>query len=250
MDDPDRRHDLVPDPAERWRSSHLLADGAHQLGVAAVIIPGSHVVLERREELMVDLDVVLAVLSDRVLLRQPDAAVLHGREHGRGHVGVVGENGGVVDQAARQQSARLDGYRSQLRLAAHHVADGVDVGHCRLFGRRADHLAVSATDRGTVRGGRQPSATDRGTVRGGRQPSATDRGTVRGGRQPSATDRGTVRGGRQPSATDRGTVRGGRQPCSPSRLEWQDRQRARSQSEPCRRHTSWAARSSRPVGQH
>eukprot|EP00976_Prorocentrum_cordatum_P115100 1195956-Prorocentrum_minimum.AAC.4 len=90
--------------------------------------------------------------SEGVDFTLTDCAVLERREHRGGHVGVVHQLGGTLEQAPRQQNARLDRHGGQLLPLVQHVADGVDVGDVCLLRRRLQ-LAAPARVEQTRQGG-------------------------------------------------------------------------------------------------
>mmetsp|Transcript_38834 Transcript_38834/g.125535 ORF Transcript_38834/g.125535 Transcript_38834/m.125535 type:complete len:549 (-) Transcript_38834:176-1822(-) len=122
---------------------------ADELGVADVVAAVRQGPLERLEVRVVHLDVVLAVQLDRLLLGEPDRAVLERCVHRRRHHRVVHQRALPGVQPVGEQLARLDRDRSELgsrrrrveRLAVDDVADGVDVRHVGLLVDRR-HLAV------------------------------------------------------------------------------------------------------------
>mmetsp|Transcript_24072 Transcript_24072/g.39890 ORF Transcript_24072/g.39890 Transcript_24072/m.39890 type:complete len:478 (+) Transcript_24072:450-1883(+) len=99
--------------------------------------------LQRAELEQVRLDVLLPVPRDGLLLAEPAAAVLEGREHGGGHQVVVHLLAGAAVQPLGQQDARAHRHGRQLQPPVQHVPHRVDVGHVGGLGRvRAQELAV------------------------------------------------------------------------------------------------------------
>ena len=80
------------------------ADELRVADVVRLVLPEAP--LERVELGVVDLEVLGAVLGDRLLLRQADRAVLERREHRRGHRVVLGLRAGTKEREMQSDSTR------------------------------------------------------------------------------------------------------------------------------------------------
>mmetsp|Transcript_32293 Transcript_32293/g.63099 ORF Transcript_32293/g.63099 Transcript_32293/m.63099 type:complete len:430 (+) Transcript_32293:174-1463(+) len=115
----------------------LLRNHADDLGVAGVVAALGDSQLERLEGSVVHLNVVSAVLRDRVLLRKSHAPVLDGGKDGGGDIDIVHLLLGTSEEPAREQDSRPDGDGGQLIVSVQDVADGKDVLNTALL--RASH---------------------------------------------------------------------------------------------------------------
>lgn len=62
---------------------------ADELGVTGIVVALWNGHFQRRYKRMIDFDIIGAVLSNRILFGQADAAVFDGRKHGRWDIDVV-----------------------------------------------------------------------------------------------------------------------------------------------------------------
>mmetsp|Transcript_1125 Transcript_1125/g.2427 ORF Transcript_1125/g.2427 Transcript_1125/m.2427 type:complete len:359 (-) Transcript_1125:744-1820(-) len=98
--------------------------------------------LERSVEVVVDFDLILAILVHRLLLAHADTPVLEGREDCRGDPEIIHLPPRVAKQTISKKLARLDGDGSELRTAVQNIPDGKDMlAGCLL--RVSDALANS-----------------------------------------------------------------------------------------------------------
>eukprot|EP01137_Pigoraptor_chileana_P036227 Opistho-2@31436 len=112
---------------------------ADQLHVTRVVLAVRNCPLEGLEVHQVRLNIFLAVLLQRILLREPDAAVLERRKHSRRDLLIVGKRRLARIQAVSQQLSSLDGNRCQLGTAEQNIANRIYVAHIRPFcGVRGD----------------------------------------------------------------------------------------------------------------
>mmetsp|Transcript_65536 Transcript_65536/g.207261 ORF Transcript_65536/g.207261 Transcript_65536/m.207261 type:complete len:240 (-) Transcript_65536:704-1423(-) len=100
--------------------------------------------LERLEIGDVHFQIVFAILCRSILLRQPHAAILKGREHCRGHLVIIDVARAPRVEATRQQFPRLDGHGGQLLAVLQHVPDGIDVLNICLLEGSGDLSGVGA----------------------------------------------------------------------------------------------------------
>ena len=111
------------------RTRHMKANNAllvrldaNQLGITDIVWLVRHSPLKRPKVLMVDLNVVLAPLADRLLLRVPNRAVLKRRKHRGRHIVVIHLDVTASKKSLGQQLPGLDSDRRQL--------DGIPAGRC------------------------------------------------------------------------------------------------------------------------
>mmetsp|Transcript_17177 Transcript_17177/g.28735 ORF Transcript_17177/g.28735 Transcript_17177/m.28735 type:complete len:278 (-) Transcript_17177:1108-1941(-) len=105
-----------------------LGHAAHSLMVVF-----SHCPLQRRELAEHAVHLVLTKHLNGLVLRQAYCAQLQGGEHCSGHLLVLHNLLGVAEKAASQQDPSLNGGRSELRHAVHHISNGINIGDVSLL---------------------------------------------------------------------------------------------------------------------